>query len=84
MFFVPIPWPPGIDSSPEIAQEHGGTRPVEFSADLAQVVALLEHVTSGPAGNARPPHPLFGALTEAEWLRWGYLHFDHHLRQFGA
>ena len=21
--------------------------------------------------------------TEWEWMRWGYLHADHHLRQFG-
>jgi len=27
--------------------------------------------------------PIFGPLTRAEWLRWGYLHADHHLRQFG-
>ena len=29
-------------------------------------------------------HPLFGPLTEPEWKRWGYLHADHHLRQFHA
>jgi hypothetical protein len=29
------------------------------------------------------PHPIFGRITRAEWLRWGYLHADHHLRQFG-
>jgi hypothetical protein len=22
-------------------------------------------------------------MSEAEWMRWGYLHCDHHLRQFG-
>jgi hypothetical protein len=36
---------------------------------------------SGAAG--RPAHPIFGRMTEAEWMRWGYLHTDHHLRQFG-
>jgi hypothetical protein len=29
------------------------------------------------------PHPMFGAMTTLEWMRWGYLHTDHHLRQFG-
>jgi hypothetical protein len=29
------------------------------------------------------PHPMFGAMTTVEWMRWGYLHTDHHLRQFG-
>ena len=26
----------------------------------------------------------FGPLTDAEWMRWGYLHMDHHLRQFST
>jgi hypothetical protein len=29
-------------------------------------------------------HPLWGRMTEWEWGRWGYLHTDHHLRQFGV
>jgi hypothetical protein len=29
-------------------------------------------------------HPLFGRMSDADWLRWAYLHADHHLRQFGA
>jgi hypothetical protein len=29
-------------------------------------------------------HPIFGAMSERAWLRWGYLHMDHHLRQFGV
>jgi hypothetical protein len=28
-------------------------------------------------------HPLFGALSAAEWGRFSYRHADHHLRQFG-
>ena len=33
---------------------------------------------------SRPPHPIFGPLSHAAWLRWAWLHTDHHLRQFGA
>jgi hypothetical protein len=29
-------------------------------------------------------HPIFGPMSKADWLRWGYLHMDHHLRQFGC
>ena len=29
-------------------------------------------------------HPIFGHVSEAAWLRWAYLHMDHHLRQFGV
>jgi len=28
-------------------------------------------------------HPIFGRMSLWEWQRWGYLHTDHHLRQFG-
>ena len=27
---------------------------------------------------------IFGAMTTERWKRWGYLHMDHHLRQFGV
>jgi hypothetical protein len=29
------------------------------------------------------PHSIFGSMTNQDWMRWGYLHADHHLRQFG-
>ena len=29
-------------------------------------------------------HPIFGPLTTSQWMRWGYLHVYHHLRQFGV
>ena len=82
--YMPFPWPPGIPSSPEIASEFGGTKPIDFAADLAEVEALLERMTAARTVVARLPHPLFGPMSEAEWLRWGYRHLDHHLRQFGA
>ena len=27
--------------------------------------------------------PMFGHMSEKDWMQWGYLHADHHLRQFG-
>jgi hypothetical protein len=30
------------------------------------------------------PHPLFGNMSNNEWGKLIYRHFDHHLRQFGA
>jgi hypothetical protein len=29
-------------------------------------------------------HPIFGKLSQGDWLTWGYRHVDHHLRQFGV
>ena len=83
VLYAPLKWPAGVPTRPEIDQEHGGTKPADFTEDMARLEALLEHVTrSEPQG--RPVHPIFGAMSEAAWLRWGYLHIDHHLRQFGA
>jgi hypothetical protein len=82
--YVPLPWPPGISTRPELDQQAGGTAPAEFAADVAQLEALLELVT-GPAGTFTwGTHPTLGPMSEWAWLRWGYLHCDHHLRQFGA
>ena len=80
---APVPWPPGrIRSSRELDQEIGGTRPQEFEADRREAEALLRRMAG--AAPAPPRHPIFGDTTWEEWLRWGYLHTDHHLRQFGV
>ena len=82
--YVPVPWPPGIRTRPEIDQERLGTKPVDFAADVALLEALVELVTARPESFDGQRHPLFGRMSRADWLRWGYLHMDHHLRQFGA
>ncbi len=83
--YVPAPWPPGIRTRPELDQEQGGgTTPGEFAADVAAVEALIALVTAEHAGLDRRSHPIFGPLSRASWMRWAYLHMDHHLRQFGV
>lgn len=82
--YLPLPWPAGIPTSPEIDQERGGTRPVEFAADVARLEALVERLTAPARRFAWQPHPMFGPMSDAAWFRWAYLHMDHHLRQFGA
>lgn len=81
--YLPLRWPPGITTSPELDAERSGTKPGTFAADVARVEALLKRVAA-PSGRDGVAHPVFGGLTRAAWLRWGYLHMDHHLRQFGA
>jgi len=80
---APIPWPQGYPTRPELDQHQGGTRPSEFAADLQQVEALLDRFREAATSGTILPHPVFGPMTSREWLRWGYLHVDHHLRQFG-
>ena len=82
--WAPIPWPKGLPTRPEIEQGAGGTLPVEFERDRAQLLILVGRFCEYHAATRRVVHPIFGALREGEWLRWGYLHADHHLRQFGA
>ena len=83
--YAPMSWPTGkLLTRPEIDQELLGTRPVDFAADVARVEALVELVTAQPRSFEWQSHPIFGRLSDAAWLRWGYLHMDHHLRQFGV
>jgi hypothetical protein len=82
--YAPVAWPAGIMTRPEVDQECGGTRPTDFAADRAALEALIAQATTTPGYFAGRSHPIFGPLSEAAWLRWGYLHLDHHLRQFGA
>ena len=79
---LPVPWPPGVMTVPEIDQEIGGTCPREFGEDLAELEKYVMCV-AGRRGVDWPAHPIFGRMSEAQWLRWSYLHVDHHLRQFG-
>lgn len=84
VLYLPLPWPAGILTRPEIDQELGGTRPVDFAADVAQLEALLELITAQTRSFDWELHPMFGRMPEPAWLRWGYLHMDHHFRQFGV
>ncbi len=82
--YVPVLWPRGVPTVPEIDQRLGGTTPLDFASDVAQLASLVELVTAQPRDFNWQSHPIFGSMSERAWLRWGYLHVDHHLRQFGA
>jgi len=79
---VPMKWPHGVQTMPEVEQGAGGTPPVEFERDRAMLVVLFDRFCE-PKSNLALAHPFFGPMSRDEWLRWGYLHADHHLRQFG-
>jgi len=80
--YVPLTWPRGVPTRPEMDQEIEGTKPGDFATDLAELESLLEAVTTA-RNREWPAHPLFGQMSESAWMRWAYLHVDHHLRQFG-
>jgi hypothetical protein len=79
--YAPMKWRRGIQTRPEVDQEIAGTRPTEFAADVAALETLIHRLAAQTTWPAT--HPIFGRLTHAAWLRWSYLHLDHHLRQFG-
>ena len=81
--YTPMPWPAGLPTNPELDQDVDGNRPGDFSADRAALEATVEQLTSRAGRGQWPRHPDFGAMSEGDWLRWGYRHIDHHLRQFG-
>jgi hypothetical protein len=80
--YLPLSWPGGIATRPEVDQLCEGTRPTRFAADLAELESLLRSVAARSDADW-PPHPIFGKLSRGQWMRWAYRHTDHHLRQFG-
>ena len=84
VLYAPMHWPSGIRTSPEIDQCLGGTTPAGFAADVAVVLELMERTAAESHALTGLRHPVLGRMSEGQWLRWAYLHMDHHLRQFGA
>jgi len=82
--YAPLPWPHGVRTRPEIDQGIGGTRPSDFAADVALLEALSVQFTAEINSIDGRPHPIFGPMSRSDWLRWAYLHMDHHLRQFSC
>ena len=79
---MPLKWMKGVPTRPEMEQGKGGTPPLDFRQDVAALLSTLERFCSG-LPKPCPLHPIFREMTEGDWMRWGYLHADHHLRQFG-
>jgi hypothetical protein len=79
--YFPRKWPHGVPTPAVMDQQIGGTAPGDFAADRKALLTRMDQFarSAGPWS----PHPMFGAMTTVEWKHWGYLHTDHHLRQFG-
>jgi hypothetical protein len=66
---TPLPWPKGVKTRPEADQAIGGTRPVEFEQDRQRLIELIRRFVIKPYAFQFRPHPMFGAMTEGEWMR---------------
>jgi hypothetical protein len=82
--YAPLPWPHGVRTRPEIDQALGGTLPDDFVADVTLLETLFAQFAHDIESMNGRVHPIFGPMSKTDWLRWGYLHMDHHLRQFGC
>ncbi|HLA91061.1 MAG TPA: DUF1569 domain-containing protein [Gemmatimonadaceae bacterium] len=81
--WMPVRWPHGVKTRRELDPQREGTKPELFARDLEMLEELTRRFVE--AAPAMPgSHPLFGKMSEGEWLRFGWLHLDHHLRQFGV
>ena len=79
---APMQWPKGVPTLPEVEQGKGGSMPVDFGQDVGSLQETLNRFCEQPP-QPPPAHAIFGPMSRADWMRWGYLHADHHLRQFG-
>jgi hypothetical protein len=79
----PIPWPHGWPTNPLHNPRAQGTKPSQFTQDLARAIAGIDGIATASPNTLEPVHGFFGTMSVADWQRWAYKHTDHHLRQFG-
>ncbi len=82
--YAPMKWPHGVPTMAENDQERGGTPPEDFQRDVSELETIIRRITNAQRDFKWGRHPLFAEMSERDWMRWGYLHCDHHLRQFGV
>ncbi len=78
---LPIPWPKDSPTPPELRRGAPAMQQGDFDRDRARVVTELTRFRQPT--QTRADHCMMGPMSYADWMRWGYLHIDHHLRQFG-
>jgi hypothetical protein len=76
-----LPWKKNLPTTPELEMAIKENQGAMFEELVKRAIYGMEEVASGRRWQSS--HPMFGSMTSADWMRWGYLHADHHLRQFG-
>ncbi len=78
---VPLRWAKNFPTMPQVDQLKDGTPPVVFTHDQQTLIELTTRLTQANLEGHK--HPYFGPMSLKDWMRWAWLHTDHHLRQFG-
>jgi hypothetical protein len=77
---IPKHWPPSVPTVRRLKIDAPGMACTTFEQDRASAIAALASFCA--VTNLTHDHPYFGTMQHSDWMRWGYLHADHHLRQF--
>lgn len=81
-----MPAPKGkVKTFPEIDLAKGrGTKPTDFENDKTLLKKIVSDFLEKDSSFNYQPHAAFGHFTRKQWGRIIYIHFDYHLKQFGA
>jgi len=74
----------GMPKHAPTAREIMTRPPASINAELRALEAAMERFAAQHARKEWPSHPAFGKLSGRSWGELGYVHTDHHLRQFGV
>ncbi|WP_213806895.1 DUF1569 domain-containing protein [Granulicella sp. dw_53] len=74
-------WPKDYATPPDLLRAVQESCGEEFEVLRCSAMEKMERMVR--ASDWAATHPILGSMTEKDWMRWGYLHTDHHLRQFG-
>ncbi len=77
---LPTPWPHSLTTISQLKLDAPGMATTTFEHDLNTLLTAFDSFCA--LTNHTRDHPFFGSMEHADWMRWGYLHPDHHLRQF--
>jgi hypothetical protein len=84
VLYLPVPWIKGYPSVRELDIVKIGAKAGDFDQSREELCMLIDRFCLSTAEQLLPEHPILGRMSHSEWMRWGYLHTDHHLRQFGC
>jgi hypothetical protein len=76
-----IPW---AKNKGKASPETLSTKPSNWDADQATLIALINRFSSSDPSSEWPTDAVFGSLSGRAWGALCYKHLDYHLRQFGC
>jgi len=76
-----VRWARNTPTTPELIAALDEEPNTSFEDLIRRAISGMEELAVGQRW--RHEHPFFGTMSCEDWMRWGYLHADHHLRQFG-